>query len=437
MKRKTINGIVAILIIVLLTSGICCMGYAARNDAGEWFKNGDLTTWHWTDNTPAEDNAPDIPDNQDNSESAVNIPYSVKAASARATTPNFFDFYSWKNKQNGFSDKYGSEHEYFISFETVFVSINGFDNIEILCNSYGFYGDGFDYLFVALDMNDDSISTWENVSFVDGYSHSVPRGDEDYFSCSEIERIDQYLYCFTLTSGAVTLDKTIHLEISCTATVLSLPEEPTKEGHTFVGWYLDEDLTIPYNGEFITSDMTFYAKFEINKYEVTFDGNGITNPAAKKVNWNTSVTCPEVSRTGYNFIGWYYSDGTEYNNQPIKDNVTLTARWEIKTFTITFVVDGEVYDTMEVEYGTSLIKVVQNADKRNYEVLSVFSENGVAVNDISAVSVLENYSMEVREMQGVEKVVNIVKNNLWYILGGFAAVVFACCIVGVIAKRKG
>ena len=50
--------------------------------------------------------------------------------------------------------------------------------------------------------------------------------------------------------------------------VLQLPEEPTKEGYRFVGWYLDEDLTIPYNGEPITADMHFYAKFEINEYTV-------------------------------------------------------------------------------------------------------------------------------------------------------------------------
>ena len=50
--------------------------------------------------------------------------------------------------------------------------------------------------------------------------------------------------------------------------IMSLPEEPTKEGYRFVGWYLDEDLTIPYNGEPITADMHFYAKFEINEYTV-------------------------------------------------------------------------------------------------------------------------------------------------------------------------
>lgn len=53
-------------------------------------------------------------------------------------------------------------------------------------------------------------------------------------------------------------------------TIVKLPEEPTKEGYTFIGWYYDEALTQPYNGEEITEDTQFYAKFEINKYTLNF-----------------------------------------------------------------------------------------------------------------------------------------------------------------------
>ncbi len=37
--------------------------------------------------------------------------------------------------------------------------------------------------------------------------------------------------------------------------------EPTKLGHVFLGWYLDQALTIPYTGQQIIGDQTFYAKW--------------------------------------------------------------------------------------------------------------------------------------------------------------------------------
>ena len=53
---------------------------------------------------------------------------------------------------------------------------------------------------------------------------------------------------------------------------------------------------------------------------------------------------PETpTKRGYDFLGWFYEDGTEYAGQAIKEDTTLIARWQIKTFTVTFYVDGEIY----------------------------------------------------------------------------------------------
>ena len=43
------------------------------------------------------------------------------------------------------------------------------------------------------------------------------------------------------------------------------------EGYTFKGWYANESRTSLYTfGEEVTEDITLYAKWEINKYKVTF-----------------------------------------------------------------------------------------------------------------------------------------------------------------------
>lgn len=49
MKKITIS-VGSILLACALTAGVCCMGYASRGDNGKWFRNGNLSTWHWSDN---------------------------------------------------------------------------------------------------------------------------------------------------------------------------------------------------------------------------------------------------------------------------------------------------------------------------------------------------------------------------------------------------
>ena len=49
MTKKALVGICAGLLAVVIGGGTCAMGYASRNEAGKWFRNSDLATWHWSD----------------------------------------------------------------------------------------------------------------------------------------------------------------------------------------------------------------------------------------------------------------------------------------------------------------------------------------------------------------------------------------------------
>ena len=91
---------------------------------------------------------------------------------------------------------------------------------------------------------------------------------------------------------------------------------------------------------------------------------------------------------------------------------------------------------MQVDYGTSLIAVAEKVNKDNLELISVFSETGALIENLSDRQVKENYSIEVREMQGKEKLLNILKNNALYIAGGVAGVAVVCCIIGLIVSKK-
>ena len=57
-------------------------------------------------------------------------------------------------------------------------------------------------------------------------------------------------------------------------TQVSLPTPPTKEGHTFIGWYTDEALTVPYAEGTITAGLTLYAKFSVSTVYIVVNTAG-------------------------------------------------------------------------------------------------------------------------------------------------------------------
>lgn len=77
-----------------------------------------------------------------------------------------------------------------------------------------------------------------------------------------------------------------------------VPEIPTREGYTFIGW--DKSLTS------IKSDCTIKAQYKINTYTVKFFDSKGNVIKTEKVTYNQSATAPtDVNApTGYSFLGW-------------------------------------------------------------------------------------------------------------------------------------
>ena len=67
---------------------------------------------------------------------------------------------------------------------------------------------------------------------------------------------------------------------------------PTKTGYTFNGWFtastggtkLNSTMAIPVNGQ------TIYAQWIVNKYKITYNGNGGSTPNAQEANYGANVT---------------------------------------------------------------------------------------------------------------------------------------------------
>ena len=141
--------------------------------------------------------------------------------------------------------------------------------------------------------------------------------------------------------------------------------DPEKTGYTFDGWYLDEAEEQFSFDTTITSDITLKAKWNINKYTVTFNSYGGTPvPPAQEVEYGLTATKPaDPTLKGYTFAFWYLGEdeqnATAYDfNTPVTENITLTAKWNINKYTVTFNSYGgtPVPPAQEVEYGLTATK---------------------------------------------------------------------------------
>ncbi len=267
--------------------------------------------------------------------------------------------------------------------------------------------------------------------------YSVNGKDWSYVTVNYANGASTYLeitepgtYKFVLVKDGARYSKVISVTFVKTD---PLPTPPVKTGYTFTGWYTDEACTNKYTASTVTGNITLYAGFRANTYEIRFDANGGSGSMANEAmtydkskaltanaftkehyafqGWSTypngniaysnsasvknltaddgavitlfavweraevsvtfvsegttvstvwvaigsAVTLPDMTpeKEGHLFIGWYYNDG-EYNNQPVSEDITLTAKFDIIRCKITFIVDGEVYAVYVCDWGTKL-----------------------------------------------------------------------------------
>ena len=100
------------------------------------------------------------------------------------------------------------------------------------------------------------------------------------------------------------------------------PDNPTKEGHTFIGWYNGEEK---WNfADAVTEALTLTAKWTANRYTITFKPENGGQDIVIKQDYGTAITAPaNPTKTGYTFAGW---DKTILSTMPAGD-MAITARW--------------------------------------------------------------------------------------------------------------
>ncbi len=102
----------------------------------------------------------------------------------------------------------------------------------------------------------------------------------------------------------------------------------TYTGHTFKGWYDNENLTgspVTAIGGTETGNKEYWAKWEINQYTITVKPENGKADITITQDYGTNITAPaDPTREGYTFMGW----DREIPTTMPAENITLKARWK-------------------------------------------------------------------------------------------------------------
>ena len=186
-----------------------------------------------------------------------------------------------------------------------------------------------------------------------GYSNSINGNVNFNYAIDNIEKInnktiyakwnvDRYSINYNLNGGNIDNPKT-----SYTVEENIILQTPTRKGYIFNGW--TEGNSIPKGS---IGNKTFTANWSVNRYSINYNLNGgeIDNPKTSYT-VEENITLKTPTKIGHTFTGW-----TGGNNIPkgSTGNKTFTANWSVNSYTVTYLVDGNVWQSKKINYGDKI-----------------------------------------------------------------------------------
>ena len=165
----------------------------------------------------------------------------------------------------------------------------------------------------------------------------------------------EYAITYDLAGGALAEGDTNPATYTIESAAITL-KNPTKTGYTFAGW-TGTDLTEASTAVTIAAGSTgaraYTATYTVNQYTVTFKLENGDADVVKTQDYGTELTAPTgFVKEGHTFTGW----DVEVPATVPAENLTITAQWAVNSYAVKFIVDGEVVQEGNVEYGTAITK---------------------------------------------------------------------------------
>ena len=147
--------------------------------------------------------------------------------------------------------------------------------------------------------------------------------------------------------------------------VVTLREEPAKEGYTFSHWSRESGFTMP------AENIVVEGHFKINSYTVTYKVDDQLYGKVDTYKFGEDVTLRDApTKEGYTFSGWSETSGFK---MPAKD-VEIKGNFSINDYTVTYKVDGKVIDEKKHQYNEE-VTVRADETKEGYTFSGWSSED--------------------------------------------------------------
>lgn len=168
----------------------------------------------------------------------------------------------------------------------------------------------------------------------------------------------------------------------------------TINGGTFTGTVENKDGTIS-GGDFSKATLN-------GMLVITFEPNNGEPVITQKVNWRkdgAALTAPAFTNEGHSLDGWYYdNNGTEtkwnFDTDTVKCTMTLKAKWELSTYSVTLQTDGgTIASGKEVTgytYGTgAVLPTANDITREGYRFDGWYADSSFSSSPITEISATE------------------------------------------------
>lgn len=176
------------------------------------------------------------------------------------------------------------------------------------------------------DGNTDSYFMW-----LDGNGNSYEPGGSVPADVTELTvqwTAPTYAVTLNTNGGTIADGKDVTGYTYGVGATLPAADDMTYTGHTFKGWYDNENLTgspVTAIGGTEMGNKEYWAKWEINQYTITVKPENGKADITITQDYGTEITAPDnPTRKGYTFKGW----DKEIPETMPAENITITARWK-------------------------------------------------------------------------------------------------------------
>lgn len=178
-------------------------------------------------------------------------------------------------------------------------------------------------------------------------------------------------------------------------TKIEYPEDPTREGYTFIGWFDDAENGEEFTLEYMPADdVTVYAHWSINSYTLTYYFNYPATYIAKHpeaeqerietYEYDADLSLIDISIDGFAFDGWFddaeNGEIVEITKMPAGD-IDVYAYWTINTYIITATAgaNGTITPTGDIEKQYEESQLFEFVPNTGYHVSKIVVDGNALV----------------------------------------------------------